>query len=110
MKKIIVVIIVSISAFLITDLASAALVAYYPFNGNANDASGNGNNATVNGATLTTDKFGNNNAAYFFNGSSYIEAPVDINPSIMPQMTMVAWARADNGSPVRQVISHDNGA
>ena len=35
------------------------LVAYYPFNGNANDASGNGNNGTVNGATLTTDRFGN---------------------------------------------------
>jgi hypothetical protein len=29
------------------------LVAYYPFNGNANDASGNGNNGTVYGATLT---------------------------------------------------------
>jgi hypothetical protein len=27
------------------------LVAYYPFNGNANDASGNGNNATFNNAT-----------------------------------------------------------
>ena len=25
------------------------LIAYYPFNGNANDASGNGNNATVQG-------------------------------------------------------------
>jgi len=35
------------------------LVAYYPFNGNANDESGNGNNGTVNGATLTTDRFGN---------------------------------------------------
>ena len=34
------------------------LVAYYPFNGNANDASGNGNNGTVNGAILTQDRFG----------------------------------------------------
>ena len=33
------------------------LVGYWPFNGNANDASGNGNNATVNGATLTNDRF-----------------------------------------------------
>jgi hypothetical protein len=32
------------------------LVGYWPFNGNANDASVNGNNGTVNGATLTTDR------------------------------------------------------
>jgi len=44
------------------------LVAYYPFNGNANDESGNGNNGTVHGATLTTDRFGNANSAYSFNG------------------------------------------
>ena len=35
------------------------LVAYYPFNGNANDESGNGNDGTNNGATLTSDRFGN---------------------------------------------------
>jgi len=49
------------------------LVAYYPFNGNANDESGNGNNGTVYGATQTVDRFGNPNSAYEFNGvSSYI--------------------------------------
>ena len=45
---------------------SQGLVAYYPFNGNANDESGNGNNGVVHGATLTTDRFGNANAAYDF--------------------------------------------
>ncbi|MGA9778350.1 MAG: hypothetical protein ACLPRE_04365 [Limisphaerales bacterium] len=39
------------------------LLAYYPFNGNANDASGNGNNGVVYGATLTTDRFGMSNSA-----------------------------------------------
>jgi hypothetical protein len=49
------------------------LVAYYPFNGNANDESGNGNNGIVYGATLTTDRFGNANHAYSFDGiSNYI--------------------------------------
>ena len=43
---------------------------YWPFNGNANDESGNGNNGVVNGATLTTDRFGNANGAYSFNGIS----------------------------------------
>lgn len=44
------------------------LVAYYPFNGNANDESGNGNHGTVNGATLTEDRFGNVEQAYTFDG------------------------------------------
>ena len=46
------------------------LVAYYPFNGNANDESGNGNNGTVNGATLASDRFGNVGSAYSFDGVS----------------------------------------
>src|SRR5215212_9357905 len=49
------------------------LVAWYPFNGNANDESGNGNNGVVNGAALTSDRLGNLNAAYDFNGvNNYI--------------------------------------
>jgi hypothetical protein len=55
---------------------SNGLVAYYPFNGNANDSSGNKNNGTVYNATLTTDRFGNANNAYSFNGvNSYISVP-----------------------------------
>ena len=47
------------------------LVGYWPFDGNANDASGNGNNGTVNGGTngtisYTFDRLGNNNAAISF--------------------------------------------
>ena len=54
------------------------LIAYYPFSGNANDASGNGNNAVFNNATLTTDRFGNPNSAYYFDGvSNYIQIPDD---------------------------------
>lgn len=50
------------------------LVAWYPFTGNANDSSGNGNNGTVFGATLTTDRFGNSNKAYYVNGiNGYIK-------------------------------------
>ena len=49
------------------------LVGYLPFNGNADDESGNGNNGTVNGATLTTDRFGNSNSAYDFDGNDLID-------------------------------------
>jgi hypothetical protein len=48
------------------------LVACYPFNTTANDESGNGYNGMVNGATLITDRLGNANSAYRFNGFSYI--------------------------------------
>jgi len=34
------------------------LVAYYPFNGNANDESGSGNDGTNNGATWGVDRYG----------------------------------------------------
>ncbi len=56
---------------------SIGLVAYYPFNGNANDESGNGNNATVNGASLTEDRNGAVNSAYDFNGSNWMQAPAN---------------------------------
>ena len=44
------------------------LVGWWPFNGNAVDESVNTNDGTVNGATLTTDRFGNANSAYSFDG------------------------------------------
>ena len=50
------------------------LVAYYPFAGNPNDSAGNGNNGVVIGATLSTDRFGNTNNAYSFDGiNDYIK-------------------------------------
>jgi len=53
---------------------NAGLVAYYPFNGNTNDASGNGHHGTSYGAVLTTDQFGNANSAYLFDGvNDFIE-------------------------------------
>jgi uncharacterized protein (TIGR02145 family) len=44
------------------------LVAWYPFNGNANDESGNGFDGTVYGATLTADRYGNPSSAFYFDG------------------------------------------
>ena len=44
----------------------SGLVAFYPFNGNANDETGNGYNGSVSGATLTTDRFNLSDKAYNF--------------------------------------------
>ena len=46
------------------------MVGFWKFNGNAKDSSGNGNDGTVTGAMLTTDRFGNANNAYNFDGTN----------------------------------------
>ena len=74
------------------------LAAFYPFCGNANDVSGNGNNGTVNGATLTTDRFGNANGAYSFNGTSnYINIPNSATISIQNSFSVSVWFLMDGG-------------
>ena len=80
------------------DLTSG-LVAWYPFTGNANDASGNGNNGTVSGATLTTDGFGNANSSYDFNGSSnYISVPPADSLKLKNEITLSAWVNFSGGT------------
>ncbi len=77
--------------------SSNCLVAYYPFNGNANDASSNSNNGTVNGATSTTDRFGISNKAYSFNGTSdFIEVPNSASLSILNSISMAAWFKTND--------------
>jgi uncharacterized protein (TIGR02145 family) len=60
------------------------LVGWWGFNGNAQDGSGNGNHGTVNGATLTTDRFGNQNGAYSFDGiDDRIDLPLNLNGALL---------------------------
>jgi hypothetical protein len=47
---------------------AAGIVAYYPFDGNAEDASGNNRNLASSGVTPTVDRFGRSDAAYNFDG------------------------------------------
>ena len=53
-------------------LPASGLVAWYPFNGNANDLGPNPVNGNVNNAVLTTDRNGNDDNAYQFNGATII--------------------------------------
>jgi hypothetical protein len=61
-----------VTATPMADTLASGLAAYYPFSGDATDASGHGHDGTVSGATLTTDRFGFGNNAYGFDGSSEI--------------------------------------
>ena len=69
------------------------LVAWYPFNGNANDATGNNHNGTVTGATLTTNRFGQANSAYLFNGTSDY---INIGSFSVQSFTLSAWINISN--------------
>lgn len=53
---------------LFSQIPTDNLMLHLPFNGNTVDESGNQNNAAAVGAILTSDRFGNENAAYFFDG------------------------------------------
>ncbi|MCH7938800.1 MAG: fibronectin type III domain-containing protein [Candidatus Marinimicrobia bacterium] len=76
----------------------AGLVAYYPFNGNANDESGNGNDGTVYGAALAADRFGNANSAYSFDGvDDYVD--VGSSPTLnLPSspLTIIGWIKGND--------------
>jgi hypothetical protein len=66
-------------------------MAYYAFDGNANDRSGNGNHGTVNGAQLTTDRHGNIDGAYSFDGQDdSIRVPDDESLHMTEQISLVA--------------------
>jgi hypothetical protein len=108
--------------FLICGVAQAdlkdGLVAYYPFNGNANDESGYGNNGTVYGATLTTDRFGKLNSAYLLSGNSgYYGSGIRIEiPCMIKNFTSISislWARIDTASTTGEALiwfgSHGDG-
>ena len=76
------------------------LVAYYPFNGNANDASGNGNNGTVCGAVLTTNRFGVPNSAYDFDGATtYIRVPDSDSLELTNDFSLSVWVNRRNNAP-----------
>lgn len=83
---------------------STGLVAFYPFNGNANDESGNGNHGTVNGATLTTDRYGNTNKAYNFTNPNYISV---LNSNMFgDEFTVSYWFKINSYFGQRGVMSN----
>ena len=84
------------------------LVGYWPFCGDANDESGNGNNGTVNGATLTSDRFGNPNSAYEFDGVNdniQMASSQSLNSS---SVSISGWINASQLSGIRGIISRWN--
>lgn len=83
------------------------LIAHYPFSGNANDASGYNRHGTVFGATLTQDKDGNFDSAYYFDGTNqYIDLGDWENGGAM---TFAFWARWDAFNGYSRIVDLSNG-
>jgi hypothetical protein len=68
------------------------------------NASGNGNNGTVNGATLTTDRFGNTNSAYSFDGNDWIAA----TRAHQAVFTASVWVQSTNGNCNKPILDANN--
>jgi hypothetical protein len=77
------------SCNLLADL-TAGLMAYYPFNGNPNDASGNGFNGVGQNVTYTNNRFGNPASALLCNGSSSDVEVANTFP-MQAEQTITVW-------------------
>ncbi|MBK8505934.1 MAG: T9SS type A sorting domain-containing protein [Saprospiraceae bacterium] len=86
----------------------ANLIAYYPFDGNADDLSGNQLNGLVSGAKLTKDRNGNSSRAYFFDGiNDHISVSNTEQLNFDQAITVSLWIKPEK-LPDREtfIISH----
>ncbi len=87
-----------LTSFSYAQLPGNGLIAWYPFNNNANDESGNKNNGELNGGIIpATDRFGNScGALRFMNKGSYISVPNSVSlKSPSTALTIAAWVRPE---------------
>jgi hypothetical protein len=83
-------------------------IAYYQFNGNANDSSGNNYHMTVYGPTLSTDRYGRTNKAYHFDG---IDDYISLN-TVLPfgnNFTYSTWFLSESFAYRGRIMHNGNG-
>ncbi len=90
-----------------SQIPTAGLVAFYPFNGNANDESGNNHDGSLSGPVLTFDRCGVANSAYHFDGiDDYINLITDYD---YPKRTINLWFYAETIDLIsRHIYISDN--
>ena len=90
-------------------------ILYYPFSGNADDKTENRYDGEVHGATLTTDRFGNSNSAYAFDGKKDYIAISGLHfgddpgaySDHMDKITVCAWVKSSNSDDRQILLSFD---
>lgn len=79
------------------------LVAYYPFNGNANDESVNNNHGQINGAMPAANRFEHPNSAYYFDGiDDFISMPDSL--PIDNNFTISFWTYCESNTGYHSVL------
>lgn len=104
----------SVALLLLVGSARAGLVGFYSFDDAANpltDESGNGYDLQ---AGLADPEYapqgGLEGGAYTFDGTQRLVAPININPFVLPTLTMGAWVKTASLVPgLRKVMGHDDG-
>ncbi len=88
---------------------TTGLILHYPFNANANDASGNGLNGTmIGGVTAVNDRFGNPGGALQFNGTNgYVDAPDGVY--FNGDFTVSCWVKVNTYTSWSRVFDFANG-
>jgi hypothetical protein len=85
------------------------LVAYYPFNGNANDVSGNGYHGDLGAATQTNDRYNDGNAYYLDRNQSPITLPKEIfNFQQSDDFSISFWFTDDGSVNNNRILSTEN--
>jgi len=89
---------------------SGGLMAYYPLNGTANDASGNGNHGVISGAVPVANRHGTPNSALWFDGiDDKITIPSSQSLHPFNQLTISFWIRVDSMKNNYLALIHKGG-
>ena len=102
----------SLSAQVPTDSLTNGLVAYYPLDGNANDASGHSINGVLHNVSPTSDRFGQPGRAMSFQGTndSYVDLGNPTSLQFTGDFTVTAWANFSGGTLNPRILSYADGA
>ncbi|MDD8017321.1 MAG: LamG domain-containing protein [Bacteroidota bacterium] len=74
-------------------IPTEGLLAWYPFNGNANDSSGNMKNGVLNNVILALDRFNHPNNSYSFDGSSSFIDCGQLHPAGTTTYSISFWLK-----------------
>ena len=81
------------------------LVAYYPFNGNANDVTGNGNNGNLgSGIGFASNRFGTPQASIFFTNGVAGEMTTTIQQPASDVFTIALWFNLPNSKTNQKAL------
>lgn len=87
---------------------TSRLLAWYPLDGNATDASGHQLDGLISGATLSADRFGNQEKSYYFDGNSKIDLGDILNDQGFP-FSVALWVKPETEQMIGRVFHTDFG-